>query len=62
MNVQLSLFPEESGQAFSNTSPRKSKTTHQSTSTKLPKETKTTQPAAKKRSKPFIWATWQTTQ
>ena len=24
---QLSLFPEESGQGFSNTSPRKSKTT-----------------------------------
>jgi CRISPR/Cas system-associated exonuclease Cas4 (RecB family) len=55
---QLSLFPEESGQAFSNTSPRKSKTTHQSTSTKLPKETKTTHPAAKKRSKPYIWVTW----
>lgn len=58
MNVQLSLFPEESGQDFSISSNRKPKTTRKSTSTKLPKETKTTQPAAKKRSKPYIWVTW----
>ncbi len=54
---QLSLFPEESGQGFSNTSPRKSKTTPKSISAKLPTETKTIQPA-KKRSKPYIWPTW----